>query len=365
MDRIRAQTFLIAEENFQDASIAPRMDYRFAQACSVAAENGSIFIMRGVNPSSLGANGVLLSSDSRAPKPMTCHAKSSEFGFTKGLVPANPQFSCPAYVNKDGDKYKGAFKDVNKTLGRAEDCEDPITAGVKSTEGKALHLKMPINGQDCHVYQGIFQKNSITYRYQVAIPADNTNAIQQAVQARLGNPANLDSYLKVYKDPDPREDVPKWEEITDLSTISLSAEDFAQVEPTLVIGLKGQAGAAPGTGGSQHAAQDRYYVSDYDVYAIAHTARPTDPNQPPQSSWPNCGEFADPRDIEAIIDVNARLLGQGQDLETFKNNLGSHFRDFLIQHAAAAAGIVETKGTKLEGFAVPDFPVGGGVWERY
>jgi hypothetical protein len=145
------------------------MDRGFAQACAASATRGSVFIMRGVNKDSLGANGILLSPDSRAPKPMTCHAKSSEFGFTKGLVPANPQFPRPAYVDTSGTKYQGAFQDVNKTLGRTEGCTDPITAGVGSTEGKALHLKVKINNKDCYVYQGTFKgtNNNKIYRYQM------------------------------------------------------------------------------------------------------------------------------------------------------------------------------------------------------
>jgi hypothetical protein len=333
------------------------MDKGFAEACAASAARGSIFIMRGVNKDSLGTNGVLLSPDSRAPKPMTCHAKSSEFGFTKGLVPANPQFSRPAYVDKNGAKYQGAFQDVNKTLGRAEGRADPITADDGTAEGKALHLKMTINSQECHVYQGTFQKGGTTYRYQVAVPA-NTPAdnIQQAIQDRLADQANLGSCLKVYKDPLAGA-VPNWEEVADLGTIQFSEGDFTQVEPTLVIGLKGQAGAAPGTAGSQHAAQDRYYVSDYDVYAIAHTSTMSTGQNTQIANWGNHGEFADPRNINAIIAINAQLLGQGQPIEDLEGNLGAHFRDFPIQHAPCAATRVAGGGqaAPLSGYAVPDF----------
>ncbi|MDR0445409.1 MAG: hypothetical protein LBG98_04000 [Puniceicoccales bacterium] len=86
------QTFPIVSGNFKADGVIPRMDYGFAQACATSAQNGSTFIMRGVNPSSLGDGGALTHPERYAPKPMTCHAKSSEFGFTKGLVPANPQF---------------------------------------------------------------------------------------------------------------------------------------------------------------------------------------------------------------------------------------------------------------------------------
>jgi hypothetical protein len=338
---INTADIFASETNSQGIPGKIPMDRKFAEACAASAARGSVFIMRGVNKDSLGENGVLLHPECRAPKPMTCHAKSSEFGFTKGLVPANPQFSRPAYVDKNGDKYKGAFKDVNRTLGRTEGCKDPITAGVGSTEGKALHLKVKINSQDCHVYQGTFQKNGITYRYQVAIPADTpADAIQQTVQARLQD-AN---YCKVSKDSN-------WGEGIDLRTLSPPLNTFTS-EPTLVIGLPA------GTEGTQHAAQDRYYVSDYDVYAVAHTSAAAIGQNEQITSWGNHGEFADPRDIKAIIAVNAQLLGgQGQPIQNLEGQLGSRFRDFPIQHAPCAATQVTggDRGSPLAGYAVPDF----------
>ena len=323
------------------------MDRGFAEACAASASNGHIFIMRGVNKDSLGENGVLLQPDSRAPKPMTCHAKSSYFGFTKGLVPANPQFSRPDYVNTEGDKYQQALRDVKHTLGEA-------MAGTE--EGAPLHLKVRINNEDCHVYQGTFQgSDGKTYRYQVAIP-DGTDASPDEIRNRLQN----QNYCKVCKDTDWKEEV----------TISPGIDgDLPPAEPTLVIGLPA------GTGGSQHAAQERYYVSDYDVYAIAHAtaAEAIDTlitqNEFLQNTWQNCGEFADNRDMAAINFVNALLLASGTAdpqaapdlqaaLQQYREKYDSNHRNRPIQHAAAAAGIVKTtEAGGLEGFAVPDFPL--------
>jgi hypothetical protein len=429
MDRIRdgqrppdeLQTFQIIPENFRADGIIPHMNHGFAQACAVAARNGSIFIMRGVNPSSLGEGGVLTHPERYAPKPMTCHAKSSEFGFTKGLVPANPQFSRPAYANTSGKLYQNACGDVLETLGldlpldvviqnflkegvcmrlfremlreepaatykgllgqlnkleamvgtpNAPDATEVTTvrqmlagylaevikavsspkALVSDSEGQALHLKIKIQVEDqneiqCHVYQGTFRKDDTTYRYQVAIPAGNTDAIQQAIRDRLQDP----NHCKVSKDSN-------WGEGIDLRTLSPPLDTFTS-EPTLVIGLKGKPGAQPGTGGSQYPTQDRYYVSDYDVYAIAHTSAATIGQNEQITSWGNHGEFADPRDIKAIIAVNAQLLSQGQDIQNLEEYLSSHFRDFPIQHAPCAATQVTGEGQNMTGYAVPDFPL--------
>jgi hypothetical protein len=362
MEKIRdEQSFRIETENFGADRIIPRMNHGFAQACSRAAEQGSIFIMRGVNPDSLGKGGVLTHPERYAPKPMTCHAKSSYFGFTKGLVPANPQFSRPDYVNTEGDKYRQALNDVKHTLGEA-------MAGTE--EGSPLHLKVPIEQQECSVYQGTFSKDGTNYRYQVAIPAGTSaDAVQQAIQTRLQDREHLGSFLKVYKDPDLASDDPKWEEVTDFSTMSFSEADFAQAQPTLVIGIPSQSEEeTPESRGSQQTTE-RYYVSDYDVYAIAHTTavEATDTliaqNEFLRNTWPNCGEFADNRDITAINFVNALLLASGTAdpqaaLQQYQNNYTSNHRDRPIQHAAAAAGKVETTATGgLKGFAVPDFPL--------
>ncbi|MDR0445410.1 MAG: hypothetical protein LBG98_04005 [Puniceicoccales bacterium] len=232
-----------------------------------------------------------------------------------------------------------------------------------------MHLKTTISSQDCHVYQGTFSKDGTTYRYQVAIPANTqADAVQQAIQGRLQDHEHLGSYLKVYEDPKPTDANPNWAEVTNLSTMNLSAADFAQAkpEPTLVIGLPKD------TKGSQQKTE-RYYVSDYDVYAIAHTqAQTIASGQAPgvmqsevlQKDWPNCGEFADNRDKAAINFVNALLLSPGrgafpeQALAEYQKNYDSNHRDRPIQHAAAAAGIVTTKKEGgLEGFSVPDFPL--------
>jgi hypothetical protein len=359
MDKIHGQTFSILPKNFKDEKIAPRMNHGFAQACSESAGQGSIFIMRGVNPSSLGKGGVLEHPDRYAPKPMTCHAKSSYFGFTKGLVPVNPQFSRPDYVDKEGVKYQQALDDVKHTL------------GVKmqgTAEGRPLHLKVQINGQECHVYQGTFKgRSGGDYRYQIAIPdKDNFRFhkatteqqfkyVQQALKDKKQAP-----YICLYQ-----ESGEKWTPLEELdSHIKAHAknEDLMEhlgftIEPTLVIGLPAQKeGETPESRGSQQKTE-RYYVSDYDVYAIAHTGAAASGQDKEIMEWRNHGEIADPRDIEAILYVNAKLLNKGTP-EYLKKNLETHFRDFPIQHAAAAAGIVTTNTEGgLEGFAVPDFPL--------
>ncbi|MDR3143242.1 MAG: hypothetical protein LBT57_00025, partial [Puniceicoccales bacterium] len=380
MDGIRTrQTISIESENFQAGGTGPRMDYGFARACSKAAEQGAVFIMRGVNPFSLGEGGVLADPDRYAPKPMTCHSKSSEFGFTKGLVPVNPQFSRPAYVDTSGSKYQGAFRDVNETLGRNKNCRAIITAGTGSAEGKALHLKRRINDEECHVYQGTFNgTDGKIYRYQVAIPdkdrfcfhAATTQKLAEYVQQALKD-ENKAQYLCLYQDG------PSGSQWTPLPKLDSHTKSHAKngdlmapsgftAEPTLVIGLPA------GTEGSQHAAKERYYVADYDVYAIAHTD-PTDPSQASgvmqalQRDWPNCGAFADNQDIRAINFVNALLLSSlkgastsgeiQRALDEYRENYDSNHRDRPIQHATAAAGTVKTTTTGLEGFAVPDFPL--------
>jgi hypothetical protein len=341
MGNIRTrQTFSIEEGNFGAGQPIPCMDHGFAQACSRAAGQGSIFIMRGVNPDSLGEGGVLTHPERYAPKPMTCHAKSSYFGFTKGLVPANPQFSRPDYVNTAGAKYQQALNDVQHTLG----------SDMKGTaEGSPLHLKVTINHEECFVHQGTFSKDGTTYRYQVAIP-NGTDASPTEIRNRLQNP----NYCKVCKDSN-------WGEVIDLRTLSPPLEALAH-EPTLVIGL-------PANSEGSQQTTERYYVSDYDVYAIAHTtaAEAADTlitqNGVLQNTWENCGEFADNRDMAAINLVNALLLAPGiadpqVALQQYQANYDSNHRDRPIQHAAAAATTVKTTATGgLEGFAVPDFPL--------
>jgi hypothetical protein len=201
---------------------------------------------------SLGEGGVLKYPERYAPRPMTCHAKSSYFGFTRGLMPANPQFSRPDYIDTTGAKYQRALEDVNKTLGRGEGCTDLVTTGVGSAEGKALHLKVKINGEDCYIYQGTFKgTDDQTYCYQVAIPANTpTDEIQQKIQNKLQD----QNYCKVCKDSNWQEEV----------KIFLGINwNLPQSEPTLVIRLTAN------SRGSQQTTE-RYYVSDCDVYAIAH-----------------------------------------------------------------------------------------------
>jgi hypothetical protein len=362
MSRIRTnQTFQIASENFGAGKAISSMDCGFAEACSKSAENGSIFIMRGVNPDSLGEGGVLVNPGRYAPKPMTCHAKSSYFGFTKGLVPANPQFSRPDYVDTTGGKYQQALKDVQHTLG-------PDMIGT--AEGVPLHLKGTIDQQECFVYQGTFQGiDDKTYRYQVAIPIKEHNN-QQPIPCNSSTKMISDyikkcppKHIRVCQDPQPDDNPKSWKTPDKVSAHTQShfgnkilMDDIGgpsfTAEPTLVIGLPA------GTRGSQQTTE-RYYVSDYDVYAIAHTSGTAVGQNEQIAQWGNHGEFADPRDIKAIIAVNHQLLikDQGQTIAAFEGSLGSRFRDFPIQHAAAAAGIVKTTETGLEGFAVPDFPL--------
>jgi hypothetical protein len=176
----------------------------------------------------------------------------------------------------------------------------------------------------------------------------------QEASKDLGNNDKA-QYLHLYQDASSQEGWKSFQELDSHTKAhaknGILMDDLSfTAEPTLVIGLPA------GTKGSQHATNERYYVSDYDVYAVAHTSTVITGQNPRIEGWGNHGEFADPRDIKAIIAVNAQLLGQGQSIQEFEGELGSHFRDFPIQHAPCAATQVKGGGdAPLAGYAVPDF----------
>ena len=136
------------------------LDLDFVKACQARAEtNGDIVIMCGVNVDSLGDKGVLEHPDKYAPKPMSCHAKSSYFGFTKGLVPSNPEFS-RQNIAADENALESAKKDV---------------AHSRKNGGVDYHLKLSIGDKEYYIYQGKFKIGNEEYRYQVALQDGNAS----------------------------------------------------------------------------------------------------------------------------------------------------------------------------------------------
>ncbi|MDR2603191.1 MAG: hypothetical protein LBC11_01350 [Puniceicoccales bacterium] len=281
------------------------LDRNFIKACKKQATSlSSIMIMCKVNPDSLGDRGVLANPGRYAPKPISCHAKSSYFGFTKGLVPTNPKFSRYKFIS-DTDACNDAMADVKHST---------IAGGV------AMHLMVSIDEQDHFVYQGTFSAGGKVYRYQIALkdadaPAEKiTAAVKNALKE--GDTAHLKCYDDSASSPSGG-----WNEATFTELANLTFT-FNGCEKTLVLGpdkYKIDASASQNSSIKQHYQSERYYVSDYDVFTIAHGQAPLPDPALADDPFPGAnrytflgthgGEVADRRDVSTIDAINAELVG--------------------------------------------------------
>lgn len=323
------------------------MDEPFIEACKIAAAAGSIVIQRSVNAESLGEKGVFSPNQQYLPKPRSCHAKSSYFGFSQGLVPANPCFSRGKYIPRGNNRasYEGAMSDIQSTLSNPK-------------EGCLIHLMK----QDRPIYQGTFNESGKTYRYQVALRADQKGLseaeLKTEVQKILTEKTPGEDFFLA---ADPESQKNEWDFLTAENRKAMPPINMEtlEVEPCLVIGLptkevvkdsknlieastveleseerKFDLKAAIRNG--DFASDGRYYVSDYDLYGIAH-AKPLEDegnagqdgakyeryksqieiekfkNEKVPDLGPNGGEMADDRDIAVIHFINAELMEDGRE----------------------------------------------------
>lgn len=337
-------------------------DPGFIEAARKQAARDNIVIMCGVNPDSLGNKGVLVRSDRYAPKPMTCHAKSSYFGFTKGLVPVNQKFSRRNIaVNEEEKKKSDKDVDYSKEHGGQE---YPLEVSV---EGDATNL--------CPVYQGEFSQGEIRYRFQVAMlnGKDNISDASEVEKAVIDAIKNKISKILMCGRDDCGGDDKGWD-VVDLESLNENiAFDENTIERTLVLGPQKNSGKGPEKESEESASvtdenntkisstivnenmdKERYYVSDYDVFAIAHrdSQSATTKTSNGQSNaadgvhnrykllGESGGEVADPADVATINAINKEL----REIDNTKKHINECKRKGLyeektfnpIQHAAAA-----------------------------
>lgn len=266
----------------------------------------------------------------------------------RGLVPSNPEFS-RQNIATDESALESAKKDVEHS---------------RKNGGVDYHLKLSIGDKEYYIYQGKFKIGNEEYRYQVALKDEikDESAIEKAaLEAVKSNISQKNStLLKCAKDSDG--DSKGWTEIKDLSIFheNIAFSSFI-AEATKVLGPTKAEDADKASGVTNDkiqggAQQERYYVSDYDVFSIVHNGPvegaatvkailPKEHNNEYEYLGKFGGEVADKRDILTIDAINAQLLGYGSEdsesVEKYRKDLSNHYdivRTFQpIQHAAAAA----------------------------